>query len=37
MDSHGESLYARVKDAAEQRRAEALRLLGVGHPKRSVR
>jgi L(+)-tartrate dehydratase beta subunit len=29
MDSHGESLYARVKDAAQQRRAEALRLLGV--------
>jgi L(+)-tartrate dehydratase beta subunit len=31
MDSHGESLYSRVKDAAQQRRAEALRLLGVGH------
>jgi L(+)-tartrate dehydratase beta subunit len=30
MDSHGESLYARVKDAAQQRRAEALRRLGVG-------
>jgi len=29
MDSHGESLYARVKDAAQQRRAEALRKLGV--------
>jgi len=29
MDSHGESLYARVKDAAQQRRAEALRRLGV--------
>src|SRR4051812_2826964 len=31
MDSHGESLYSRVKDAAQQRRAEALRLLGVEH------
>jgi L(+)-tartrate dehydratase beta subunit len=29
MDSHGESLYARVKDAAQQRRAAALRRLGV--------
>ena len=29
MDSHGESLYAKVKDAAQQRRAEALRRLGV--------
>ena len=29
MDSHGESLYARVKDAAQQRRAEVLRRLGV--------
>src|SRR5918992_6300656 len=29
MDSQGESLYSRVKDAAQQRRAEALRLLGV--------
>ena len=29
MDSHGDSLYARVKDAAQQRRAEALRRLGV--------
>ena len=29
MDSHGESLHARVKDAAQQRRAEALRRLGV--------
>ena len=29
MDSHGESLYSRVKDAALQRRAEALRRLGV--------
>jgi len=29
MDSHGESLYTRVKDAAQQRRAEALRRLGV--------
>ncbi len=36
MDSHGESLYARVKDAAQQRRAEALRLLGVGHSDRGV-
>ena len=31
MDSHGGSLYAAVKDAAQQRRADALRLLGVGH------
>jgi L(+)-tartrate dehydratase beta subunit len=29
MDSQGQSLYARVKDAAQQRRAEALRRLGV--------
>ena len=29
MDSHGDSLYSRVKDAALQRRAEALRRLGV--------
>src|SRR3954471_2926629 len=29
MDSHGQSLYARVKDAARARRAEALRTLGV--------
>jgi L(+)-tartrate dehydratase beta subunit len=29
MDSHGESLYSRVTDAAQQRRAEALRRLGV--------
>ena len=29
MDSHGESLYSRVGDAAQQRRAEALRRLGV--------
>ena len=29
MDSHGDSLYSRVKDAAQQRRAEALRRLGV--------
>jgi L(+)-tartrate dehydratase beta subunit len=29
MDSHGESLYTRVNDAAQQRRAEALRRLGV--------
>lgn len=37
MDSYGESLYAKVKDAAQQRRAEALRLLGVGHSDRGVR
>jgi L(+)-tartrate dehydratase beta subunit len=30
MDSHRESLYAEVKDAAQARRAEALRRLGVG-------
>ena len=30
MDSHGASLYAKVKDAAQQRRAEVLRRLGVG-------
>jgi L(+)-tartrate dehydratase beta subunit len=30
MDSHGGSLYAKVKDAAQQRRAEVLRRLGVG-------
>ena len=29
MDSHGTSLYSRVQDAAQQRRAEALRRLGV--------
>jgi len=29
MDSHGESLYSRVNDAAKQRRAEVLRRLGV--------
>ena len=29
MDSYGASLYADVKDAAQQRRAEALRRLGV--------
>jgi len=29
MDSHGESLYAKVKEAAVARRAEALRKLGV--------
>jgi L(+)-tartrate dehydratase beta subunit len=29
MDSHGDSLYSRVQDAAQQRRAEALRRLGV--------
>jgi L(+)-tartrate dehydratase beta subunit len=37
MDSHGESLYSRVNDAAQQRRAEALRLLGVGVTNRGVR
>lgn len=30
MDSHGGSLYAKVRDAAQARRAEALRRLGVG-------
>jgi L(+)-tartrate dehydratase beta subunit len=30
MDSHGGSLYSRVRDAAQARRAEALRRLGVG-------
>jgi L(+)-tartrate dehydratase beta subunit len=29
MDSHGGSLYTQVNDAAQQRRAEALRRLGV--------
>jgi L(+)-tartrate dehydratase beta subunit len=29
MDSHGESLYTRVKTAAQQKRAEALKRLGV--------
>ena len=29
MDSHGESLYSRISAAAQQRRAEALRRLGV--------
>lgn len=29
MDSHGESLYTRVKAAAQQKRAEALKRLGV--------
>jgi L(+)-tartrate dehydratase beta subunit len=29
MDSHGESLYSRVKEAAAARRVEALRKLGV--------
>jgi len=29
MDSHGGSLYAEVKSAAQARRAEALRRLGV--------
>jgi L(+)-tartrate dehydratase beta subunit len=29
MDSHGESLYARVQTAAQQKRAEALKRLGV--------
>jgi L(+)-tartrate dehydratase beta subunit len=37
MDSHGESLYSRVKDAAQQRRAEALRVLGVRYTDRGVR
>ena len=30
MDSHGGSLYSKVRDAAQARRAEALRRLGVG-------
>ena len=30
MDSHGGSLYAQVRDAAQAKRAEALRRLGVG-------
>ena len=30
MDSHGGSLYARVRDAAHGRRAQALKRLGVG-------
>ena len=30
MDSHGASLYAKVRDASKARRAEALRRLGVG-------
>jgi L(+)-tartrate dehydratase beta subunit len=29
MDSHGQSLYSRVKSAAQQKRAEALKRLGV--------
>jgi L(+)-tartrate dehydratase beta subunit len=29
MDSHGESLYSRVKTAAQQKRAEVLKRLGV--------
>jgi L(+)-tartrate dehydratase beta subunit len=29
MDSHGESLYARIKTAAQRKRAEALKRLGV--------
>jgi L(+)-tartrate dehydratase beta subunit len=29
MDSHGESLYTRVRTAAQQKRAEALKRLGV--------
>ena len=29
MDSHGESLYTKVRTAAQQRRAEALKRLGV--------
>jgi L(+)-tartrate dehydratase beta subunit len=37
MDSHGQSLYSRVQDAAQQRRAEALRRLGVGFTNRGVR
>ncbi|MFL6572230.1 MAG: fumarate hydratase C-terminal domain-containing protein [Burkholderiales bacterium] len=41
MDSRGASLYAAVKDAAQQRRADALRLLGVasagGNSKPGVR
>jgi L(+)-tartrate dehydratase beta subunit len=30
MDSHGGSLYSRVREAAQAKRAEALRRLGVG-------
>lgn len=30
MDSHGGSLYARVRDASQAKRADALRRLGVG-------
>ncbi|MDH5579933.1 MAG: fumarate hydratase C-terminal domain-containing protein [Betaproteobacteria bacterium] len=30
MDSHGGSLYAKVRDASQAKRAEALRRLGVG-------
>ncbi len=30
MDSHGGSLYSKVRDAAQAKRAEALRRLGVG-------
>lgn len=30
MDSHGRSLYSKVRTAAQSRRAEALRRLGVG-------
>jgi L(+)-tartrate dehydratase beta subunit len=30
MDSHGASLYSRVRSAAQGKRAEALRRLGVG-------
>ncbi len=29
MDSHGASLYSRIRTAAQQRRAQALKLLGV--------
>ena len=29
MDSHGESLYSKIRTAAQQRRAEALKRLGV--------
>jgi hypothetical protein len=29
MDSHGQSLYTKVKAAAQQKRADALKRLGV--------
>jgi L(+)-tartrate dehydratase beta subunit len=32
MDSHGESLYSKVRSAAQERRARALRKLGVRAP-----